>query len=251
MKKVIWALVSAIILFVAAFLIYRYSGFSDTKSSAYAGKALGKGLVALGAAVSALIAVAVKTLKKKKEDLIEDIAQAVNSSNQQNSPLKEVELNSSDISEKQKFFMDDKTKKFGVYKNSSSGGERYTWNYSDLLNFNLFENDKQLLPNRETIGQNPTIYFGCDSMDGTSNLAPGTCSKVSIVFKINDVDNSCVCINFLELPSDISGSIYRSAMEKALEVKKFLMYIEKNKQAANLEKEKTRRDYMNDQLANL
>lgn len=152
---------------------------------------------------------------------------------------KEISLNMPSITETLKFVVDDYQKKFGFYRFSSSGyNELELWNYSDLLDFNLVENGRQMIPGRGMMAAGGAFLFGLNgaivgSVAGDKAIKD-ICTELSVQIKINNLNKPLISVG-LGGGFEKTSFAYQQAKQKADELIATLTYIESNKNAQPVE----------------
>lgn len=150
---------------------------------------------------------------------------------------KEISLNMPSITETLKFVVDDYAKKFGFYRFDSSSNfcDLESYNYSDLLDFNLTENGKQMIPGRGMMAAGGAFLFGVKgaiigSVAGDKAIK-NICTELSVQIKINNLSKPLISIGLLGGGYDKDSGTYIEAKRKADEIVATLTYIESNKDA--------------------
>lgn len=149
---------------------------------------------------------------------------------------KEIALDMPSMTQTQKFVVDDYSKRFGFYRYDSCGiCNLQLWKYSDLLDFNLSEDGKQMIPGRGMMAAGGALLFGMKgaiigSVAGDKAIQ-NICTEMSVQMKINDLNNPLISIGLLNGGYDKTSGFYRRAKEKADQIIATLTYIEANKNA--------------------
>lgn len=137
-----------------------------------------------------------------------------------------------------KFVVDDNSKKFGVisYNSTTKKAEFKCYEYSKLINFNLFEDGEQLIAGRGLAAAGGALMFGVagaviGSVAGNRKVK-NKCSELSVRIQVNDLQNPLLTLAILA-NCDKSGSVasiyYNQAKKVADDVIATLTYIEANK----------------------
>lgn len=137
-----------------------------------------------------------------------------------------------------KFVVDDNSKKFGIisYNSTTKKAEFKCYEYSKLINFNLYEDGEQLIAGRGLAAAGGALMFGVagaviGSVAGNRKVK-NKCSELSVRIQVNDLQNPLLTLAILA-NCDKSGSVasiyYNQAKKVADEVIATLTYIEANK----------------------
>ena len=150
---------------------------------------------------------------------------------------KEINLNMPSITETLKFVVDDYSKKFGFYRFNSVTNlcDLEIYNYSDLLDFNLRENGKQMIPGRGMMAAGGAFLFGVQgaiigSVAGDKEIK-NLCTELTIQIKLNNLHKPLILIGLLGGSYDKESRTYLNAKQKADEIIATLTFIEANKEA--------------------
>lgn len=150
---------------------------------------------------------------------------------------KEFNLEMPSMTQTLKFVVDNYSKRFGFYRYDSSARicNLQLWKYSELLDFNLFEDGQQMIPGRGMMAAGGALLFGVKgaiigSVAGDKTLR-NVCTELTVRMKINDLNNPLISIGLLMGGYDKNSIVYRSAREKAEQIIATLTYIEANKDA--------------------
>lgn len=151
-------------------------------------------------------------------------------------PSKEISLDMPSVNETFEFVVDDYSKQFGFYRYNSitDSNDLELYKYSDLLDFNLSENGKQMLPGRGLMAAGGAFLFGIQgaiigSVAGDKTIKD-ICTGMSVQIKINSLNKPLVSIG-LGGGFEKTSEAYKRAKEKADEIIAVLTYIEANKNA--------------------
>lgn len=138
----------------------------------------------------------------------------------------------------QKFLVDDKTKKFGIFAfdMKKKMASLQVWTYASLLDFNLFEDGNKMLPGRGLTAAAGALLFGTTgaiigSVAGGKKIEE-ICNRMTIQIKVNDLENPLISIDLLSGPYSKEGSVYQDAKKTSDQIIATLTYIESNKNAS-------------------
>lgn len=147
---------------------------------------------------------------------------------------KEIWLDVNDVKKSVKFVVDDYQKKFGLltFDANTYNNQLQVWNYSALLDFNLFEDGDQMIPGRGLMAAGGGLLFGVTgavigSVAGDRKVKT-KCNQMVVQIKVNDLNNPLVSL-MIATNCEKSSFIYKNAKEKADQIIATLTYIEANK----------------------
>ncbi len=133
-----------------------------------------------------------------------------------------------------KFIVDDENKKFVIFNyDKILRKQQFTCvNYSDLLNFNLFEDGEQQLQGRGAMSAVGALTFGIagavvGSVAGDRKVK-NKCRELSVRIQINDLDNPLISIGCVS-NCDKNNIFYTKGRQTADNIIATLTYIENNK----------------------
>lgn len=132
-----------------------------------------------------------------------------------------------------KFLIDDTNKKFAIFSYSKLKQQQFTClNYSDLINFNLFDDGEQQLQGRGMLTAVGALTFGIagaivGSVAGDRKIK-NKCKELSVRIQVNDVNTPLIAINCLT-NCDKNNIFYKNARQTADDLVATLTYIENSK----------------------
>lgn len=133
-----------------------------------------------------------------------------------------------------KFLVDDENKTFSIlnYDVMTDKVDFKCVKYSDLINFNLFEDGEQQIQGKGMMAAGGALLFGVagavvGSVAGDSKIK-NKCSELSARIQINDLQNPLLSIVLLA-NTDKKSIFYKQAKQTADEIIATLTYIENNK----------------------
>lgn len=132
-----------------------------------------------------------------------------------------------------KFLIDDTNKKFAIFSYNRLKQQQFSClNYSDLINFNLFDDGEQQLQGRGMLTAVGALTFGIagaivGSVAGDRKIKD-KCRELSVRLQVNDVNTPLIAINCLT-NCDRNNIFYRTARQTADDIIAALTYIENNK----------------------
>lgn len=137
-----------------------------------------------------------------------------------------------------KFVVDDENKRFGIisYNSTTKKTEFKCYEYSKLINFNLYEDGEQLIAGRGIAAAGGALMFGVagaviGSVAGNKKIK-NKCNELSIRIQVNDLQNPLVTISILancDKTGTMASIFYTQAKQVADEIIATLTYIDSNK----------------------
>lgn len=142
-----------------------------------------------------------------------------------------MEINTNQLT---KFLVDDVNKKFAIisYNLTIDKIEFKEVKYTDLINFNLFEDGEQQIQGKGMIATSGALLFGVagavvGSVAGNTKIK-NKCSELSVRLQINDLQSPLISLVLLS-NTDKNSIFYRLSKQKADDIIATLTYIENNK----------------------
>lgn len=133
-----------------------------------------------------------------------------------------------------KFIVDDENKTFSIlnYNLIFDKVDFKCVKYSDLINFNLFEDGEQQIQGKGMMAAGGALLFGVTgavvgSVAGNSKIK-NKCTELSVRIQINDLQNPLLSVTMLT-NTNKSSIWYKFAKQAADEIIATLTYIENNK----------------------
>ncbi|DAA95778.1 TPA: hypothetical protein CPT80_06645 [Candidatus Gastranaerophilales bacterium HUM_9] len=177
----------------------------------------------------------IKETKKQAEKIFENII-AENNFNISKSIDIHTYSNSVEVNTNQltRFLVDDNNKQFAIisYNTTLKKSEFKKIKYSDLINFNLFEDGEQQIQGKGMMAAGGALLFGLagaviGSVAGGSKIK-NKCSELSIRLQINDLQNPLISLVMLS-NTNKNSIFYKLSKQTADEIIATLTYIENNK----------------------
>lgn len=177
----------------------------------------------------------IKETKKQAEKIFENII-AENNFNISKSIDIHTYSNSVEVNTNQltRFLVDDNNKQFAIisYNTTLKKSEFKKIKYSDLINFNLFEDGEQQIQGKGMMAAGGALLFGLagaviGSVAGGSKIK-NKCSELSIRIQINDLQNPLISLVMLS-NTNKNSIFYKLSKQTADEIIATLTYIDNNK----------------------
>lgn len=177
----------------------------------------------------------IKETKKQAEKIFENIIEENNFNISKSIDIhtysNSVEVNTNQLT---RFLVDDNNKQFAIisYNTTLKKSEFKKIKYSDLINFNLFEDGEQQIQGKGMMAAGGALLFGLagaviGSVAGGSKIK-NKCSELSIRLQINDLQNPLISLVMLS-NTNKNSIFYKLSKQTADEIIATLTYIENNK----------------------
>ena len=136
-----------------------------------------------------------------------------------------------------KLLVDSENKKF-IFQNKDAVCIK-PYNFSDILNYEVYENGKSQVQGRAGSTLIGGAFFGLGGLIVGSSMSRNInekCNDLKLIIRINDLENPQIVIPYIRTQCDKSGWMYRDAVKNVQELCSLLEYIINSKtleQSAN------------------
>lgn len=136
-----------------------------------------------------------------------------------------------------KLLVDSENKKF-IFQNKDVVCIK-PYNFSDILNYEVYENGKSQVQGRAGSALIGGAFFGLGGLIVGSSMSRNInekCNELKLIIRINDLENPQIVIPYIRTQCDKSGWMYRDAVKNVQELCSLLEYIINSKtleQSAN------------------
>ena len=125
-----------------------------------------------------------------------------------------------------KLLVDSENKKF-IFQNKDTVCIK-PYNFSDMLNYEVYENGKSQVQGRAGSALIGGAFFGLGGLIVGSSMSRNInekCNELKLIIRINDPENPQIVIPYIKTQCDKSGWLYRDTIENVQELCSLLEYI--------------------------